>query len=571
MKWQFGILVLLIGCFSCKKNEAVKQPVVLKPVMATSSCYTPATTDSIWYTTSKKAPLFKGLQVLDFKISTHNTLAQEYFNQGLLLAYGFNHAEAARSFHEVTKIDSTCAMGYWGYAYVLGPNYNGGMEKDNFQRAFQAVNKAKELAYKVSPKEKALIFALSQRYARTPPDNRQSLDQAYATAMDNVYRQFPDDPDIGALYAESLLDLHPWDLYEKNSKAPKKWTLEITKLLEELLKKHLIHPGIHHFYIHAIEASASPEKALKSAKILDTLVKGAGHLVHMPSHIYINTGDYHLGTLANIKAIKADSLYTTVCHAQGIYPLAYYPHNIHFLVATAALEGNSKLAWKAALQLQKHTAVALMDQEGWSTLQHYYTIPYYTAVKLQLWDTILKFPIPQKKLTYPMLMWHYARAMAYLHKKDLKKAKDENNRVQLLAKDTSLANITIWDINTTADLAQIAALVAQANINWEQGNPNKTIQLLTKAVALEDNLNYNEPPDWFFSVRYYLGTFLWQSKQYAKAEIIFKEDLKKWKKNGWALYGLYQSLEKQNKRIEAIQAKADFEKAWQYADFKLQF
>src|SRR5690606_12710021 len=228
----------------------------------------------------------------------------------------------------------------WGFAYVLGPNYNGGMEEDHFERAYQASITALNLSKNCTQKEKDLIEALTSRYVTQPPNDRSALDSAYASEMKEVYDRYPDDPEIGTLYAEALMNLHPWDLYEKDTKKPKSWTPQLVTLLEKLIQKFPEHPGAHHFYIHALEASETPEKALPSAALLDTLVPGAGHLVHMPSHIYINTGDYHLGSLSNIRAIEADSIYTTACHAQGVYLLTYYPHNYHFLAATATLEGN---------------------------------------------------------------------------------------------------------------------------------------------------------------------------------------------------------------------------------------
>lgn len=552
---------------ACNKNKNTET----KPTKTVSAkgCYIPKMTDKDWYSLNKKAPKFEGLEGIDFKISTNNQEVQQYFNQGIMLAYGFNHAEAARSFHEVSRLDPHCAMGYWGFAYVLGPNYNAGMEDDNYQRAYAAVQKAKKLSATCSPKEIALIEALTTRYAEKPPKDRKPLDVAYAAAMKKVYQKFSSDPDIGALYAESLMNLHPWDLYEKNTGKAKAWTPEIVKVLEGLMAKNPKHPGAHHFYVHAMEASFTPEKALKSAKLLETLVPGSGHLVHMPSHIYIRTGDYHLGSLSNIDAVKIDSLYTTLCHAQGAYPLGYYPHNYHFLAATAALEGNSKLAWTAAKKLQEHTSVEIMRQPGWGTLQHYYTIPYYIAVKFSMWDTIISLPKPENDLVYPQLVWHYARGMVYLGKHDLKNAEKELSSVNQLSKNNTLKDITIWNINTTSDLAQIASKVLAAGVVSQKNDFNKAISLLNEAVAIEDRLNYNEPPDWFFSVRHYLGAVLLKAGKYSDAEKVYREDLIVWPKNGYALIGLYNSLLKQKKETEALKVKTAFDTAWQYADFKI--
>lgn len=564
MKKAFLLMLSGACLYSCKNPEEKK-----KTASAPIGCFSTKTSDKDWYTSGKKAPKFQGLGGIDFKITTKSKEAQEYFNQGLMLSYGFNHAEAARSFYEATRLDSTCAMAYWGYAYVLGPNYNGGMEEDNFQRAYEASVKAQALSDNCTPIEKALIKALSVRYAANPPADRMPLDIAYEAEMKNVYQQFSSNPDIGALYAESKMNLHPWDLYEKDTKAPKAWTYELVDVLEKLIKNNPSHPGAHHFYLHALEASANPEKALASARLLDTLVPGAGHLVHMPSHIYINTGDYHLGTLSNLRAVEVDSVYTTACHAQGVYPLAYYPHNYHFLAATATLEGNSKVAWKAAKKLQEHTAIDLMDQPGWGTLQHYYTIPYYVAVKLGMWDSILTLPAPVKELTYPKAIWHYAKGMAFTGKQDLVNAQKELDKLQALSKDSTLKDLTIWNINTTYDLVQIAHRILTAEIAAKQNKSDIAIRLLKEAVDIEDKLNYNEPPDWFFSVRHHLGAALIQAGKYAEAEATYQKDLRTYKKNGWALIGLYHSLMFQKKENEAKSVKLSFDDAWQYADITI--
>jgi tetratricopeptide (TPR) repeat protein len=443
------------------------------------------------------------------------------------------------------------------------------MEKDNFERAYAATKKAQSFCGKCTPKEKALIEALAYRYAAKPPEDRSSLDIAYASAMKKVYEQYPSDPDIGALYAESLMNLHPWNLYDKKTKQPRQWTLELVAVLETLMKVNPKHPGAHHFYIHAMEASAKPEKALESAKLLYTLVPGAGHLVHMSSHIYINTGDYHLGSLSNIRAVEVDSIYTTACHAQGVYPLAYYPHNYHFLAATATLEGNSSLAWMAAKELQKHTAKDIMHLPEWGTLQHYYTIPYYVAAKLSMWDILLSLSPPPKNLVYPNAIWHYAQGLAYLAKNDVPKAKHELDRLNRLATDTTLQQLTVWGINTTADLVKIAKNVLTACIASRQNDHEQSITLLKQAVAIEDNLNYNEPPDWFFSVRHHLGAVLLKAGKYGEAEQVYRKDLLTWKKNGWALIGLFNSLVLQKKDKDAQTCKSAFNEAWQYADIKI--
>jgi tetratricopeptide (TPR) repeat protein len=558
------VLAATISCNQADKNQAEKT-LVKRNVTGCA----PPTTDKDWYATTSKAPKLKGLEGIDFTITTNKKEAQAYFNQGLMLSYGFNHAEAARSFFEATRLDPSCAMAYWGFAYVLGPNYNAGMEDDNYQRAYEASQKALSLAAHCTEKEKALIQALTVRYTPEAPKDRSHLDSAFSMAMKKVYDSYPADPDVSALYVESLMDRHPWDLYDKKTKAPRPWTPEIIAILEKLIRQYPRHPGAPHFYIHAVEASKTPERALASAHLLLSLVPGSGHLVHMPSHIYIWTGDYHQGSLANIKAIQVDSAYVTACHAQGAYPLAYYPHNYHYLSATAAFEGQSKLSWEAALKLQEKTAKDIMQQPGWGTLQHYYTIPWFVAVKFGMWDSILSVKQPSKELIYPRAILHYARGMAYLGKKEVTKAKDELSQLQKLAMDPVLKEITIWDINSTYDIVQIALHVLNAEIHRNNKEYAKAIALFQQAVAIEDNLNYNEPPDWFFSVRHHLGNALLQAGNFVEAEKIFLQDLGIWKENGWALYGLHQALQQQGKLAEAKQVKSRFDKAWQYADFDL--
>ena len=568
MKKLFYHVVFLAMMISCKQadKQTDKKSSLAKGNMVGCA---PQITDKAWYSAGTKAPKLKGLEGIEFKVSTNNKEAQAYFNQGMMLSYGFNHAEAARSFFEASRLDSNFAMAYWGFAYVLGPNYNAGMEEDNYQRAYQSSQKAVSLAGNCTEKEKALIQALTYRYTPEAPEDRHHLDSAYSSAMKKVYDKYSTDPDVSALYAESLMDMHPWDLYDKKTKEPRPWTTEIVAILEKLIKQYPKHPGAPHFYIHAVEASKTPERGLASAGLLMNLVPGSGHLVHMPSHIYILTGDYHLGTLANIEAAKLDSAYITACHAQGAYPLAYFPHNYHYLSATATFEGNSKLAWAAARKVQENTAKDIMVQPGWGTLQHYYTIPYFVAVKFNMWDSILVIKDLENHLTYPRAVLHYARGMAWLGKKDIAKAENELTHLKKLAKDPVLKEITIWDINSTHDIVQIAENVLSAEIYRNKKEYDKAIISFRQAIAIEDNLNYNEPPDWFFSVRHHLGHTLLQSAKYAEAEKIYLEDLNTWKENGWALIGLHQALQKQGKAAEAKRVKSRFEKAWQYADFNL--
>lgn len=567
MKTKIFILLAFL-IFSCKNAEKETESQVIQKSPESKYNCAPQVTDREWYNSDNKAPLFDGLDAINYPVETDNPEAQKYFNQGLLLAFGFNHAEAARSFYYATKLDPECAMCYWGYAYVLGPNYNAGMEDDNYQRAYEAIQKAKK-AGSTSQKEMALIHAMEKRYAAEPVEDRSSLDEAYTKAMKEVHQKYPDDENIAAIYAESIMNQHPWDLFDKQGN-PKKWTPEIIGLLENILEKNPRHPGANHFYIHAVEASNTPERANASAKAFDEgLVSGSGHLVHMPSHVYIRTGEYHKGTLANIRAVEADSIYVTQCHAQGAYPLAYYPHNYHFLAATATLEGNSEWAMIAANKLSQYVHPDLMQEPGWGTLQHYYSIPLYVQVKLGQWDKLINSEFKTYNLPYLQAVKHYAKGMAFMANNDLKAAKEHLSKLEELAKDKSLEEVTIWDINSVSTLMQIASRVLKAEILANEEKHNESIALLKEAVEIEDSLNYDEPPDWFFSVRHHLGAVQIEAGKYQNAIATYEQDLKKLPKNGWAQHGLRLAYEYLNDDKNVRKTDELIKQSWKGADIEI--
>lgn len=533
-----------------------------------SVCSLPEVIDKKWYTSDKKAPLLPGLEGIDFRITTKSAEAQKYFNQGLMLAYGFNHAEAARSFFEVTRLDSACAMGWWGFGYVLGPNYNAGMEPDNFQRAYDAIQKAKMLSANCSQKEKDLIQAMSLRYSNNSDTPRAGLDAAYMESMRQLHKKYPTDVDIASIFAESIMNLHPWQLW-KTDGTMQPWTPEIIKALDKALQMNPKHAGANHFYIHAQEMSQHTEKALTSAKRLETLVPGAGHLVHMPSHIYIRIGRYHEGVIVNQQASLVDSLYVEACHAQGAYPLGYYPHNYHFIAACGTLSGESKSAMIGARQTADHAHKKLMLDPAWGTLQHYYTIPWYIQVKLGKWEDILHSKAPEKNLKYPSAIWHYAQAMAGLSQNKTAEAKQHLAGIKSILKDTTLKSLTIWNINNMHDLCAIAAATVEGEIYAREKNYAQAISLLKQAVAKEDVLNYNEPADWFFSIRHHLGAVLVEAGKYDEAIKVYEQDLKIYPHNGWALKGLMNVYAKTDdkKKYEAV--KKEFNEAWKYADIEI--
>lgn len=558
----FGIIF-----YTCNSQPERKKANQLYSNKTIYSC-APEVMDKTWYSSGKKAPWFKGLSGNNYSISTKNAEAQKYFNQGLTLSFAFNHAEAGRSFFESARQDSTCAMCWWGFAYVLGPNYNAGMEKDNFLRAYDAVQKAKSYSSTASTKEKKLIEALTHRYSNDTSIARFSLDSSYASAMRKVYNDYADDVTVASLFAESLLDLHPWNLYKRDGTI-QPWTSEILKVLQKCLQNEPLHAGANHFYIHATEMSQHAENALKSANLLRNLVPGSGHLVHMPSHTYIRIGRYHDGVIANQKAVKVDSLYLEACHAQGVYPLAYYPHNYHFISACATLSGESKIAMQGAFATSEHAHKKLLRDPAWATLQHYYAIPWYVAVKFGLWEEVVKSPAPEKDLKYPLVIWHYAQGMAMLSQQNINKAKVHLAEIKNIITDTSIKALTIWGINSVFDLCAIASKTLEGEITAKENKYPAAIALLKEAILKEDALNYDEPPDWFFSVRHHLGAVLIDAGLYEEAINVYNDDLKNYRENGWALIGLMNAYKKLGLKKEYALSNRRFKNAWKYADIKI--
>ena len=563
--------LLLAGCGS---NEDKLPEPAEGTVTSTKGCSPSVVHDKEWYTSGKVEPLLPGLGGLHYPITTNGKLhervrdsVQRYFDQGLVLAYGFNHAEAARSFWEATRLDSTCAMAWWGFAYVLGPNYNMGMEADNYQRADAAISKALALVGSCTAKERGLIGAMALRYAKEPVEDRAPLDRAYSTALRKLTTTYPSDADIATLYAESLMDQHPWDLWEKNGD-PKPWTPAIIAALERSMRTFPEHFGAHHLYIHAVEASRTPERGLPSAAFLERAVPGAGHLTHMPSHIYIRTGRYHEGVLVNQHSVMVDSGYTANCHAQGVYPLALFPHNIHFLSACATMSGEKQVAWNSALDLREHLARDLMAQPDWSTLQYYYGFPWMVAVKLELWKELEAEAPPDSAWTYAWGAWHYAQGMRKARTGDTKGARAELVALRKVESDSALKDMRIWGINSGLSVLAVGSSVLEGEILASEGDLAGAESKLRTAVSHEDSLQYQEPPDWSFPSRHELGDVLLRAKKPKEAEAVFQADLINWPENGYALQGLHDALVAQGKDGEAAPLIARVNKAWSHADSK---
>ncbi|MGK7908659.1 MAG: hypothetical protein AB4040_15735 [Synechococcus sp.] len=512
-----------------------------------------------------QVPLFEGLETVSHPITTSSELAQQYFNQGLALTFGFNHAEAARSFREAARIDPDCAMCYWGVAYVLGPNINAAMDDDSVPEAYSAIQTALQLADNASDREEAYIQALTYRYSDVVVDDRSDLDTSFAEQMGQVAQQYPDDLDAAVFYAEALMDTTPWNYWDEEGQ-PREATRKVLDTLESVISRDPNHPGANHLYIHAVEA-VHPEWGESAADRLGTLVPGSGHLVHMPSHIYINIGRYRDAATANKAAIAADEDYITQCHAQGIYPVVYMPHNEHFLWASAAMSGQSQLSIEVARNLAAGLDREMMRELG--AIQHYSAIPYYALQRFGHYDEILAEPAPESGLKYPTGVWHYVRGMALAAKGQFEEAGQELQSLQALATDPELEDVTIWDLNSTARLLEIASEVLQGEIASRQEDLETAIDHLEAAIAIEDRLIYDEPEDWNQPVRQLLGAVLLAADRPQEAEAFYRQDLIDHERNGWSLFGLAQSLEAQGRDAEADLVRDRFDEAWQDADVQL--
>ena len=533
-----------------------------------SICGTPGarTILKIMDTTRQMSPLMENLGKYGMKVTTNNERAQLFFNQGLNLYYGFNHLEAYRSFMEVARLDPGCAIAYWGQALSLGPNINLPMDPADTETVYKALQRAIALKHNASPKEQTLIDALAKRYTAEALKDRKSLDEAYASAMEEVAKQFPEDAEVNTLYAEALMDLHPWDFW-KNGKA-QPWTAKPVEIINRVVTDYPSHPGANHLNIHILEASPDPDAAVASADRLVDLVPGAGHLVHMPSHIYIRVGRYIDGVAANERAVKTDEEYIAQCKVQGVYPLFYYPHNYHFLLACTQMAGMSYKSMTTAEALKESIPVEMLNIPDFVTLQHWYAMPWYNMVRFGKWNDILQIREPDDSLKYIKAVWHYARGMAYVRSSKPADAKNELAKLKKLVADPFMDN-TIGGFNSFRNVLSIGQNILEGEMEARQKNYDKAIQLLTKAVEIEDTLLYQEPPDWYHPSRQVLGGILLEARKPAIAEQKFREDLNQYRNNGWSLFGLYQSLEAQGKTKEALSVKKEFEKAFVEADIKL--
>ncbi len=515
------------------------------------------------------APLFENMGNHIHPISTKDPYVQRYFDQGLTIDFAFNHAESARSFRAAQTLDPECAMCFWGEALALGPNINvtsnGAviMADQDREAAFIAIQKAISLKENVSQKERDYIDALAERYNGDLSSPRAPLDQAYAEAMRSLSHKYPQDDDAASLFAESLMNTMPWN-YWIDEDNPKPLTIEAINKLEEVLARNPAHPMAIHLYIHAVESSSKPERAEASADILLDLVPGAGHLVHMPSHIYWRLGRYADASKSNEMAAAVDEAYIAACNAQGFYPAAYYPHNIHFLWASSSMEGRSEVAIEAGEKVAKNVRIEMIDQ--FPGVEFFKTIPMQSLVQFGRWNEVLQQPAPAERLEYANGIWHYTRAVAFANIGELEMAKKERAMLGEY-KDTDDVMHLDSIYYPASMLLNIADSLALGEIAMAENNTSEAIAQFTKAVLIQDKLPYTEPPFWYYPTRLSLGKALLAAGDSNKAEGVFKENLKRYPRNGWAMYGLIEALKAQDKDFSEIQQRFDI--IWANADVTL--
>lgn len=512
------------------------------------------------------SPLLANLGDFDRKVSTSSEAAQRYFTQGLALVYGFNHAEAVRSFQEAARNDPKLGIAYWGEALATGPNINDmATEEERERAAYAAARKALENKAGMSEVEQALIDAIAVRFSDPEGKNREERLSAYAAAMEQVFKRFPEDADVATLYGSAVMDTMPWNYYTKNGETKPEMVKAIAAL-ERAMQLAPRHPGAHHYYIHAVEASSTPDRGVPSADLLGGLMPGAGHLVHMPSHIYIRVGRYSDATEANIRAIQADEDYITQCRVQGIYPAGYYPHNVHFLTASLSMEGRSAEMIEAAKKVGHHHGDDMMNMPGFGFPHLLHTIPTFTDIRFGRWNEVLAAPRPANS-TFHLAIWHYARGLAHTAQGRPDEAARELAEMRKLAADPELDKLLIFDINSLGAVARIGVDVLEGEIAAARKRYPEAIAALQRAVEKEDALLYSEPPDWPVPPRHNLGAVLLEAGRAAEAEKVFREDLVRHRNNGWGLFGLAQSLEAQGK--DSAETRAAFQKAWAKADIQI--
>jgi tetratricopeptide (TPR) repeat protein len=536
-------------------------------LLALCFCLPSIAQDHSVHTQSKPATLMSGVGNAHHPVATSNPEAQKFFDQGLRLIYDFNHDEAARSFQRAAELDPKLAIAYWGIAEAVGPNYNDPASEDRFKQAHEAIQKAVDLSASASPSEQAYIQAMAKRFPADPKADLRKAAEDYHDAMREVSKRYPDDLDAATLFAESGMNLHPWGLWHVDG-TPEAGTEEIVATLESVIRRDPNHLGAIHYYIHATEASANPERALAGANRLAALAPSAGHIVHMPAHVYIRTGDYEAAVKTNEEAAAVDRAYIKASGAQGIYPLMYYSHNLHFIAMCGAMNGNYPEAKKNAELLVANVGAHVKDMPP---LEGFMTIPMAVDLRFHKWDDILAMPQPDPAMKITLGFWHFSRGMALAGTGRLSEAEAEYKIVSEAEQNTPPDVIFAMPINNKAkDIMKISEDVLGAKIAMARKDNAQAIALLTAAVAIQDTLKYGEPPDWFFPVRESLGGVLLINGDAAGAEKVFRADLDRNPRNPRSLFGLQQSLKAQDRNYDAGFVEAQFNDSWKGGAVKVE-
>ncbi len=516
------------------------------------------------------APLFDGMGDYHMPITTADPDAQRYFDQGMVLAFGFNHAESIRSFRAAQTLDPTCAMCFWGEALATGPNINvtsngkAVMTPAERADARAAIDQALALMDGVTPKERDWIQALDQRYDGQADTSRDPLDRAWADALAEMAARYPDDTTVASVYAEALMNTMPWDYWGPDGEA-KPDTQAVIASLEAVMAADPDHPLALHLYIHALEASSNAKKAEPAADRLANLVPGSGHLVHMPSHIYFRVGRYQDSALANIRAAEVDEAYIAQCNAQGFYPALYYPHNIHFLWASATMQGQSALSLDSARRVVANVRVEQVEQ--FPTIQFFRTVPMLSLVRFARWEEILEEPEPYEPFAFARAIWHYGRGVAHAALGDAGAARVELAAIEGL--EPEVDEIFMGNVYPARDLLEIAKSLLRGEMAYRSGDAANAVLAFEAAVTLQDALPYTEPPFWYYPTRQSLGAALLASNRLAEAQAVFEEDLEQYPMNGWSMFGLAEALRRQGDDAGAGKVAARFETVWQFADVEL--
>ena len=516
------------------------------------------------------APLFEGMGDYHMPITTADPDAQRYFDQGMVLAFGFNHAESIRSFRAAQTLDPGCAMCFWGEALATGPNINvtsngkAIMTPAERADARAAIDQALALTDGLKPKERDWIQALDQRYDGQADTPRDPLDRAWAEALADMAARYPDDTTVASVYAEALMNTMPWDYWGPDGEA-KPDTQAVIASLEAVMEADPGHPLALHLYIHALEASSNAAKAELAADRLANLVPGSGHLVHMPSHIYFRVGRYQDSALANIRAAEVDEAYIAQCNAQGFYPALYYPHNIHFLWASATMQGQSALSLDSARRVVANVRVEQVEQ--FPTIQFFRTVPMLSLVRFARWDDILAEPEPYEPFAFARAIWHYGRGVAHAALGDAAAALIELAAIEAL--EPQVDEIFMGNVYPARDLLEIAKSLLRGEMAYRAGDAANAVLAFEEAVTLQDALPYTEPPFWYYPTRQSLGAALLASDRVDEAQAVFEADLEQYPMNGWSMFGLAEALRRQGDEAGAEQMMTRFETVWQFADVSL--